>query len=78
MGNAAARVAEWLGLDASLSGSWSAEEPVLLSTEEIKELLADTLTGTLGEFETAGLVSRRGSSWLVPSPGRVRRRRRSR
>ncbi len=68
-GNAAARVAEWLGLDASLSGSWSAEEPVLLSTDQIHELLADTPTGTLGEFESAGLVSRRGSSWLAPSPG---------
>ncbi len=67
-GNASARVAEWLGLDASLSGSWSTEEPRLLSTEEIQELLADTPIGTLGEFESAGLVSRRGSSWLASSP----------
>ena len=32
-------MAEWLGLDASLGGSWSAEEPVLLSTDQINELL---------------------------------------
>ena len=67
-GDAAAQVADWLGLNASLSGSWSAEEPKLLSEDDLAELLADTPAGTRGDLETARLVQRQGSSWLAPAP----------
>ena len=70
-GAAADRVAEWLGLDASLIGSWSTEEPKLFTHEELQTLLEGTPSGTLGEFESAGVVSRRGSAWLATSPGLV-------
>ena len=66
--DAAAQVANWLGLDASLSGSWSTEEPKLLSEDDLAGLLADTPVGTRGDLEAADLVQRQGSSWLAPAP----------
>lgn len=70
-GAAGDRVAEWLGLDASLGGSWRTDEPKLYTHDEIQAVLDGTPAGTLGEFETAGIVTRNGSAWLATSPGLV-------
>ncbi len=67
--DAAAQVSHWLGLDSSLGGSWSAEEPQLLSDAELDGLLAGTPGGTRAVLERDGLLARQGASWLVPSPG---------
>lgn len=67
-GNASSRVADWLGLDASLGGSWSAEEPELMDRLRLDEILEGTPPGTRATFEEAGLVRRQGSSWLAHSP----------
>ena len=61
------KVAEWLGLDASLRGSWGHDEPRIVSTAELATLLEGTPPGTQGLLEEAGLFSRQGHAWLVPS-----------
>ncbi len=66
-GDASTRVADWLGLDSSLRGSWGHDEPRIVSAAELAELLAGTPPGTQGILEDAGLVSRQGHAWLVPS-----------
>lgn len=68
-GDAAAQVAAWLGLDASLRGSWGTESPKLLSDDELEAILDGTPAGTRGDLEDAALLRREGSSWLAPSPG---------
>jgi DNA-binding transcriptional MerR regulator len=67
-GDASTRVADWLGLDASLRGSWGEGTPRLVDRDELAELLADTPPGTQGHLEDAGLLVRQGTSWLIPSP----------
>jgi len=66
-GDASTRVADWLGLDRSLRGSWGHDEPRIISSSELSDLLAGTPTGTQGILEDAGLFSRQGHAWLVPS-----------
>lgn len=60
-------VSDWLGLDNSLRGSWGHDEPRIVSSAELDELLAGTPRGTRGTMEEAGLFSRQGHAWLVPS-----------
>jgi DNA-binding transcriptional MerR regulator len=67
-GDASTRVADWLGLDASLRGSWGEGTPRLVGRDELAALLADAPPGTQGHLEDAGLLVRQGSSWLLPSP----------
>jgi DNA-binding transcriptional MerR regulator len=67
-GDASTRVADWLGLDASLRGSWGEGAPRLVERDELAALLADAPPGTQGHLEDAGLLVRQGSSWLIPSP----------
>lgn len=66
-GHASARVSDWLGLDASLRGSWAHDEPRIISNAELDKLLGGTPPGTKGLLEDAGLFSRQGPTWLVPS-----------
>ena len=67
-GDASTRVADWLGLDATLRGSFGPDEPRLMSRRELAPLLEGTPPGTQGHFEEAGLLVRQGDSWLVPAP----------
>jgi DNA-binding transcriptional MerR regulator len=66
-GDASTRVADWLGLDSSLRGSWGHDEPRIVSASELSELLEGTPPGTQGLLEDAGFFSRQGQAWLVPS-----------
>ena len=70
-GDASTRVADWLGLDASLRGSWGDDTPRVLTRDELTELLADAPAGTQGHLEDAGILVRQGNAWLVPSPSLV-------
>ena len=65
--DASTRVADWLGLDNSLRGSWGHNEPRILSGAELSDLLDGAPPGTQGVFEEAGLFHRQGHAWLVPS-----------
>lgn len=67
-GDASTRVADWLGLDATLSGSWTAAEPRLLNSDELAAALDGTPAGTKGLLEDARLLDRQGDSWLVRNP----------
>jgi DNA-binding transcriptional MerR regulator len=66
-GDSPTRVADWLGLDASLRGSWGHDEPRIVSPSELAQLLDGTPPGTQGLLEDAGIVSRQGHAWLLPS-----------
>ena len=66
-GDSSTRVADWLGLDSSLRGSWGHDEPRIVSAAELAELLAGTPPGTQGLLEEAGFFTRQGHAWLVPS-----------
>ena len=68
-GDASTRIADWLGLDESLRGSWKNEAPRLVEREELGALLADTPPGTQGFLEDAGLITRQGKAWLISDPG---------
>ena len=67
-GDASARVADWLGLDDRLRGSWGPDAPRLMSRDELATLTADTPPGTQGVLEDAGLIVRQGNAWLLPVP----------
>jgi DNA-binding transcriptional MerR regulator len=66
-GDVSTRVADWLGLDSTLRGSWGHDEPRIVSTRELSELLDGTPPGTQGILEDAGMFTRQGNAWLVPS-----------
>ncbi len=67
-GDASTRVADWLGLDATLRGSFGPDEPRLMPRGELASLLESTPPGTQGHLEEAGLLTRQGDAWLVPAP----------
>lgn len=67
-GDASTRVSDWLGLDATLRGSFGPDEPRLMSRGELAELLEPTPPGTQGHLEDAGLLARQGDSFLVRAP----------
>lgn len=67
-GDASTRVSDWLGLDATLRGSFGPDAPRLMSRSELAQLLAATPPGTQGHLEDAGLLRRQGDAWLVPGP----------
>lgn len=68
-GDASTRVADWLGLDESLRGSWGVVEPRIVTREELAKLLVDSPAGTQGELEDGRLLFRQGAAWLIPNPG---------
>ena len=67
-GDATTRIADWLGLDASLRGAWPVDTPRVVDRNELGGLLADTPPGTMGMLEEAGLVIRQGLAWVLPVP----------
>ncbi|MDQ2677801.1 MAG: MerR family transcriptional regulator [Actinomycetota bacterium] len=67
-GDASARVADWLGLDEQLRGSWGPDVPRLVSRDELAQLTAATPPGTQGLLEDSGLLVRQGDAWLLPAP----------
>jgi DNA-binding transcriptional MerR regulator len=67
-GDASTRVADWLGLDETLRGSFGPDAPRLMSRMELADLLDGTPAGTQGHLEEAGLLVRQGDAWLVPGP----------
>ncbi|HEY7138267.1 MAG TPA: MerR family transcriptional regulator [Acidimicrobiia bacterium] len=69
VGDTSTRVADWLGLDASLRGAWGRAAPRVVTRPELVELLVGTPSGTQGALEDARLVVREGRSWLIPDPG---------
>lgn len=68
-GDASTRVADWLGLDESLRGSWGVVEPRIITRDELAKLLVDSPAGTQGELEDGKLLFRQGAAWLIPNPG---------
>jgi DNA-binding transcriptional MerR regulator len=68
-GDASTRVADWLGLDTSLRGSWGHGAPRVVTRAELAELLVGAPSGTQGALEDARLLLRQGTSWLIPEPG---------
>jgi DNA-binding transcriptional MerR regulator len=67
-GDVSTRVADWLGLDDTLRGSFGPDEPRLMSRADLSAMLEGTPTGTQGHLEDAGLLVRQGDAWLVPGP----------
>lgn len=70
-GDATTNVADWLGLDASLRGSWGNDAPLILQSAELRDMLTDAPPGTQAILEEGRLITRQGTAWLVPSPALV-------
>lgn len=70
-GDASTRVADWLGLDESLRGSWGHDAPAVISREELSTLLKEVPPGTQGYLEDGGYLAREGDAWVLRSPGLV-------
>lgn len=62
-------VAQWLGIDATLSAPWSDDRPRIVNRDEVAELTGGRRAGLLAELQDAGYVQPGdGGTWLVPSP----------
>jgi DNA-binding transcriptional MerR regulator len=62
-------VAEWLGIDATLSAPWSDDRPRIVTREELTEMTGGRRAGLLADLQDAGYVQPGdGGTWLVPSP----------
>lgn len=62
-------VAEWLGIDATLTAPWSDDRPRIVDRDELAALIAQRRPGLLAELQDAGYVKPTdGATWLVPSP----------
>jgi DNA-binding transcriptional MerR regulator len=65
----AATVAEWLGVDATLTAPWSDDRPRVVDRDALAALIGDRRPGLLAELQDADYVKVvDGASWLVPSP----------
>jgi DNA-binding transcriptional MerR regulator len=63
------KVAEWLGVDATLKAPWSDDRPRVMTRDELSALLGGRRAGLLAELQDAGYVtSAESDTWLVPSP----------
>jgi DNA-binding transcriptional MerR regulator len=62
-------VAEWLGIDATLSAPWSEDRPRIVDRRELAELTSGRRAGLLAELQDAGYIQPGDAgTWLVPSP----------
>src|SRR6478672_7318768 len=62
-------VAEWLGIDATLSAPWSDDRPRIVERDELEAFTSGRRPGLLAELQDAGYVKPTdGGAWLVPSP----------
>lgn len=63
-------VAEWLGIDATLSAPWSDDRPRIVDRDGLAELTGGRRAGLLAELQDAKYVEpAEGGTWLVQSPG---------
>jgi DNA-binding transcriptional MerR regulator len=62
-------VAEWLGVDATLTAPWSDDRPRVVDREELTAMTKSRRPGLLAELQDAGYVQTADAgTWLVPSP----------
>ncbi len=65
-------VAEWLGVDSTLSAPWSDDRPRTLGHDELVAVVGrrgDTRPGLIGELHDSGYVkAQRDGTWVIPSP----------
>lgn len=62
-------VAEWLGIDSTLSVPWSDDRPKVLDRDEIRTLLGPRRKGMLADLQEYGFVRPDESGmWIVTSP----------
>lgn len=62
-------VAEWLGVDATLTAPWSDDRPRVVDRDELTAQIQGRRAGLLAELQDAGYVKPAdGATWLVPSP----------
>ncbi len=59
---------EWLGLEDQLKEPWANDRPRLIEAAELKTLAGEERPGRIAELVRAGLVERKGESFLVTSP----------
>lgn len=64
-GNSSERVAEWLGLDATLRGAWAPRTSRVMSQAELDEFFEDCPPGTAGLFQERHLLQRMGDGWIM-------------
>jgi len=63
-------VDDWLGLDETLRGPWSEDQPLAVDDGGLDRLVGRRPAGSRGRLEQAGFVKRQdgGVGWLIPSP----------
>ena len=62
-------VAQWLGIDATLTAPWSDDRPRVVDRDELTALIHGRRPGLLAELQDAGYVKPADAgTWLVPSP----------
>ena len=62
-------VAQWLGIDASLSTPWSQDRARVMSRDELRELIGRPRRGLFADLQESGFVRPDESGrWVVPSP----------
>jgi DNA-binding transcriptional MerR regulator len=62
-------IAEWLGVDATLSAPWSDDRPRIVDRDELTQLMDGRRAGLLAELQDARFLELAdGGTWLVPSP----------
>ncbi|HEV7525957.1 MAG TPA: MerR family transcriptional regulator [Acidimicrobiia bacterium] len=62
-------VAEWLGIDATLTAPWSDDRPRVVDRDELAAMTKERRPGLLAELQDAGYVQPADpETWLVPSP----------
>lgn len=62
-------VAEWLGIDATLTAPWSDDRPRVVTRDELTAMIDGRRAGLLAELQDAGYVQAADpGTWLVPSP----------
>ena len=62
-------VAEWLGIDATLTAPWSDDRPRIVTRDELTAMIDGRRAGLLAELQDAGYVEAADpGAWLVPSP----------
>jgi DNA-binding transcriptional MerR regulator len=59
---------EWLGLEDQLKEPWANDRPRIVDAAELRALAGEERPGRIAELCRAGLVERKGESFLVPSP----------
>jgi DNA-binding transcriptional MerR regulator len=65
----ASTVAQWLGIDATLTAPWSDDRPAIVDRDELAKVTSGRRAGLLAELQDAEYVKPTdGGGWLVPSP----------